>query len=150
MISPREKLAIILGVITLSILLFYFMLLQPLWLQKQQLQNIVKSQLVSLAWMQQAANTVQAAQQVTIKTKPSILAVIDQSLRQQQLHNLDKRVEPRSDTEVRINFEQIAMDSLLYWLADLEQQHQIKVLLLNLEPNTIMPQVRARITLYYE
>jgi general secretion pathway protein M len=122
-------------------------------LQRQQLTNITQSQQKTLNWMQTAAQEIQQ-----LRTQPngsprpelnqSLFSLIDESLQKTNLQKLDKRIEPRKETEVRVNFDKVGFTDLLKWLADLENQYGVQVLLINIEPLKQPDQVKVRMTLY--
>ncbi len=152
MLEPREYIILIIGGITLSLILGYFFILEPLLLQRQQLININQSQQKTLTWMRDAVMQVQQLRTVTSRPtlEQSLFSLIDESLQKTNLQKLNKRIEPRKETEVRVNFEQVAFSDLIKWLADLNNQHGIQVLLMSVEPLREPDQVKVNMTLYYE
>ncbi|MEK7991268.1 MAG: type II secretion system protein M [Thiotrichaceae bacterium] len=153
MLEPRERIVLIVGGISLSLLLGYFFILDPLLLQRQQLTNMTQSQQKTLDWMQTTAQKIQQ-----LRTQPnssphpalnqSLFSLIDESLQKTNLQKLNKRIEPRKETEVRVNFDKVGFTDLLKWLADLENQYGVQALLINIEPLKQPDQVKVRMTLY--
>jgi len=153
MLEPRERHTLVIGAIVLGLLLGYFFFLDPLLIQRQQLHNINQSQQKTLDWVQSAAFEIQqlrtqSNQPQALTLNQSLFSLIDTSLQKTNLHKLNKRIEPRKDTEVRVNFEQVGFSELIKWLAELENQYGIKVLLMTAEPLKQPNQVKVRMTLY--
>lgn len=153
MLESRERTTLIIGSIILGLLLGYFFVIEPLTLKRQQLTNITQSQQKTLEWMQDAVVKIQqlrsqTKQLNTPQLNQSLFSLIDESLRKTNLHQLNKRIEPKKETEVRVNFDQVVFDDLVRWLADLESQYGIQVLLINLEPIKQAAQVKVSMTLY--
>ncbi|WP_353571912.1 type II secretion system protein M [Candidatus Albibeggiatoa sp. nov. BB20] len=153
MLEPRERVVLIAGGISLSLLLGYFFVLDPLLLKRQQLINITQSQQKTLSWMQTASQEIQQLRtQPNSSSRPvltqSLFSLIDESLQKTNLQKLNKRIEPRKETEVRVNFDRVAFTDLVKWLADLENQYGVKVLLTNVEPLKQPDHVKIRMTLY--
>ncbi|MCV6639369.1 type II secretion system protein M [Candidatus Albibeggiatoa sp. nov. NOAA] len=153
MLEPRERTVLISGAVVLSLLLGYFFVLEPLFVQRQQLTNITQSQQKTLSWMQDAAVQIQQLRNQTTHSptqalKQSLFSLIDESLQKTNLQKIDKRIEPRKDTEVRVNFDKVAFSELVKWLADLEAEYGVKVLLMTAEPLKQPDQVKVRMTLY--
>lgn len=153
MLEPRERAILIIGGIALSLLLGYFFLIDPLLTERHQLTNITQSQQKTLNWMQTASLEIQQLRnQSTHSPRPilnqSLFSLIDESLQQTNLQKLDKRIEPRKETEVRVNFDKVGFSDLINWLGDLENQYGVQVLLMNVEPLKQANQVKVRMTLY--
>lgn len=152
-LSPREQKTVIFGGIALAIILFYFLFLEPLQAEKEQLSKIVSSQQVSLQWMQQAVAEIKAQQAQGTSTQRalngSLSVVVDNSLRSSTLASKDKRIEPEGDKKVRVHFEQVGFMALMRWLVDIYSRYTIQVQSIVLEKNDQPDNVRARIVLVH-
>jgi len=152
-LSSQEQKTVLFGGIALSLILFYFLFLEPLQAEKEQLTTIVQSQNISLQWMQQAVAEVKAQQAGGARgqqaLKGSLSVVVDNSLRSSALAKKDKRIEPEGDKKVRVHFEQVGFTALMQWLVNIYSRYTIEVHSIVLEKNDQPDNVRARIVLVH-
>jgi len=146
-LNPRERYTLIIGAITLSLILSYFMLLEPIIKARAQLEIMVTAQHNTLRWMNTAAAEIQQLRgQSTAKhvqtRKQSLFSLIDKSTRQGVLAKANKRIEPKGDQKV-------SFTELMRWLGRLHNQHQVQVSSIHLEPKAIPDQVKVRLTLNF-
>ncbi len=151
-LSAREQRVLLLGGATLCVILLYFFAWQPFVVEKQRLTQQVSDQYATLQWMQQAAADIQAlqAQQMPAASSPvqtSLLALVDQSIRNGALSSINKRIEPKGDNQVRVDFTAVDFNHLLQWLTQLHNQHQVSISSLNLERLTQAGRVKAYVRL---
>lgn len=148
-LTLRERYALLLAGLALSAGLGYLLLWLPLIKAQQQLNTVVTAQQATVHWMQQAALEVkqrQAATHSDTPDKPSLLSLIDESMRQSALSERSKRIEPHNEDSVVVSFEQIRFSELITWLGRLYNHYHIDVRTLSVErqyPDT----VKARLTL---
>jgi len=153
-LNYRERYTLIIGAITLCLILGYFMLWEPVIKARAQLEIMVTAQHNTLRWMNTAAAEIQQLRgQSTAKPvqthKQSLLSLIDQSTRQGVLAKANKRIEPKGEQAVRINFEKVSFTELMRWLGRLHNQHQVQVSSIHIEPEAIPDQVKVRLTLNF-
>lgn len=151
-LAVREQRILVLGSLTLSLMLVYFLAWEPFSLEKQQLRQQLKGQRESLQWMQQAAAEIQSlqAQQKTAapsEAQTSLLTLVDQSIRSSILSSVSKRIEPKGNSQVRVDFTAVSFNDLLQWLTQLHNQHQVTISSLNLERLSEQGQVKAYVRL---
>ncbi|MDY6992714.1 MAG: type II secretion system protein GspM [Pseudomonadota bacterium] len=148
-LTLRERYALLLAGLALGAGLGYFLLWLPLITAQQQLNTIVTTQQATVHWMQQAALEVKQHQtHANSETPaPSLLSLIDESMRQSALSKRLKRIEPHNEDSVAVSFEQIRFSELITWLGQLYNHYHIDVRTLSLErqyPDT----VKVRLTLH--
>lgn len=151
-LTPNERRTIIIGAVTLASLLTYFMVWEPFVTARTQLENLVASQKATLRWMNQAAAEVQqlrnqsqtAAAEIN---KQSFLSLIDKSTRTGALGKANKRIEPKGEKEVRVDFKEVSFTELMKWLEQLHNQHQVQVSTIRIERLPISDRVKVRLTL---
>jgi general secretion pathway protein M len=151
-LAPRERRALIIGVIALAGILVYFMLWEPFITERTQLENIIASQKATLDWMNETAAEVQQLRRQSktssIKTrKQSLLSLIDRSTRTGALSKANKRIEPKGERQVRVNFKEVSFTELMRWLGQLHNQHQVQVSTITIEPQHTPDKVKVRLTL---
>ncbi|RKZ78326.1 MAG: type II secretion system protein M, partial [Candidatus Parabeggiatoa sp. nov. 1] len=82
--------------------------------------------------------------------KQSLLSMIDKSTRQGALSKTNKRIEPKGEHEVRVNFEDVSFTELMRWLGQLYNQHQVQVSTISVERQPVHDKVKVRLTLKIE
>lgn len=151
-LSVRERYSVILASGALILFLSYMILWQPWQTQIQQLQLTVNEQAADRAWMQQAAQEVRQLRTSTViptaaRPTASLFSIIDSSMAQTSLAKANKRIEPNSEQEVRISFEQANFSDLIRWLASLQQQYHIQTQVISLEKLAATDSVKVQLTL---
>jgi general secretion pathway protein M len=76
----------------------------------------------------------------------SLLAVVDRAARAGTLNTSPSRIQPDGDRAVRIWLDEVAFDNLLRWLDELENQHGVGLVSLDLERADAPGRVNARLT----
>ncbi len=143
-LSPRERRTLMIGAVALGGILGYFMLWTPFVTARTQLENIVAAQKATLHWMQTAAFEVQQLRQQSPPAhKASLLSLIDQST----LAQARQRIEPKGDSEVRVNFDEVNFTELMQWLGQLYNQHQVIVRTISIERLDSDDRVKVRLML---
>ena len=153
-LAPRERWILLLGTLALLNFLGYVTIFAPFVKARTQLQQQVDAQQSTLAWMQQAAQEIaQLRSQSQLPpaqpqaTAISLLSLIDKSTRQGPLATLNKRIEPKTEQEVLVEFDEINFKDLIRWLETLYNQSQIQVNNLNMERHSRAGMVKVRVTL---
>ncbi|OQW94909.1 MAG: hypothetical protein BWK79_04315 [Beggiatoa sp. IS2] len=151
-LSLRERYILLIGTLLLGILLGYGWLWEP-WLKAQkQLENVVASQQMTLEWMQSAAAEIRqlrnSAKTSSSKTTPiSLLSLIDSNIRQSALAKTNKRIEPKGEHEVQVEFEQVSFTELMRWLGQFYNQQPVQISNISVERQPTVDGVKARLTL---
>lgn len=151
-LNPRERYSLIVGGSALFLFLAYILLWQPWQNQVQEMQLRVGAQIEELAWMQQAAKEVKqlrtsSASSTVNRPTASLFSIIDSSMAQTSLAKTNKRIEPNTEQEIKISFEQANFSDLVQWIAGLQQQHRLQVQVLSLEKLAGNDSVKAQLTL---
>ncbi|HDN26640.1 MAG TPA: type II secretion system protein M [Thioploca sp.] len=151
-LAPRERRALIIGIVALGGIIIYFMLWEPFTTERTQLENIISSQKATLDWMNETAAEVQQlrnqSKTSSVKTrKQSLLSLIDKSTRTGALSKANKRIEPKGERQVRVNFKEVSFTELMRWLGQLHNQHQVQVSTITIEPQHTPDKVKVRLIL---
>jgi len=147
----REQRVLMGGTLLTIGLLTYFLLWQPLRQAQYDLKNRVTAQQATLLWMQTAAQQIQqlrANKNGHNSTTQPLLSTIERSLQTEPLAKLTKRIEPKSDSEVRVNIEQISFTELVTWLALLQNQFAIQAQSVNISRLSTADSVKVQVTLH--
>lgn len=150
-LAANERRIVLLGGGVLFVALLYAMVWLPLQKQHQQLTEELSEQRANLTWIQANAAEARSLQAARPGVRPvsgqSLLGLVDQTARGNQLADAVKRIQPDGNNAVRVWLEGAAFDTLSQWLGQLEQRHGIRVESLNLERNEAPGRVTARLTL---
>lgn len=150
-LAEQERRLILLGGGVLAVALLYALVWLPLAGQRDRLQEQLISQQEILDWMRANAAEVRALQAARPNVRPvsgqSLLGLVDQTARTAKLSDTVKRVQPDGSRAVRVWLEGASFDALSLWLGQLEQQHGIQILSLNIERHEGVGRVTARLTL---
>ena len=151
-LNPRERYSLIVGSSALLLFLIYILLWQPWQNQVQEMQLRVGEQVDELAWMQQAAKDVKQLRSVgtvSVPNRPtaSLFSIIDSSMAQTSLAKANKRIEPNTEQEIRISFEQANFSDLIQWMAGLQQKYSLQVQVITLEKLAGNDSVKVQLTL---
>jgi general secretion pathway protein M len=151
-LNSRERYSLIVGGSVLFLFLAYILLWQPWQNQVQEMQLRVGAQIEELAWMQQAAKEVKqlrtsSASSTVNRLTASLFSIIDSSMAQTSLAKTNKRIEPNTEQEIKISFEQANFSDLVQWIAGLQQQHRLQVQVLTLEKLAGNDSVKIQLTL---
>lgn len=151
-LQPRERYTLIIGIFALILILLYFLVWEPLLINRQRLENIVSAQQKTLSWMQQAAKEAQQLRMqvpsaVLQSSSPSLLSVIDQTMRHSGLTKVKKEIEPSDAKTVRVRFAEVTFSSFINWLGRLEDQHQVYVQTISITKSNTPGIVKAHVTL---
>lgn len=149
-LEPREQRVLIGGTFLTIGLLTYFMLWQPLLEAQHNLLTRVAAQQATFVWMQNAAQQIQQLRSKTPdnskNSKQPIQAVIENSLQTGNLAKLTKRLDSKSDREIRVDFEQMNFTDLVSWLATLQNQYAIQIQNINITRLSAADSVKVQIT----
>ncbi|MDD2816838.1 MAG: type II secretion system protein M [Thiotrichaceae bacterium] len=151
-LNPRERYSLIVGSSALLVFLVYILLWQPWQNQVQEMRLRVGEQVDELAWMQQAAKEakqLRTAGTASVPNRPtaSLFSIIDSSMAQTSLAKANKRIEPSTEQEIRISFEQANFSDLIQWIAGLKQQYHLQVQVITLERLAGNDSVKVQLTL---
>ncbi|MDX1286280.1 MAG: type II secretion system protein M [Draconibacterium sp.] len=151
-LSPRERIMIQVAGAAVLIFILYLLIVQPIASNYKNNKNNVAKAEESLRWMRTAAQEIrQLRGNSTINTRPkdnqSILSLVDSSARKAGLAKVMKRVQPETDSGVRVWFEDVAFDELINWLATIESSHGLSVNEINVEQTEVTGLVNVRVFL---
>lgn len=130
-LAPRERSVLAAGAVVLLAVLAYVLVWEPLAQSRDALRTQVQAGEADLAWMRAAAPQVReraaSAPAPVSNDGRSLLARADASAREAGLGNALLRVEPVSDGQVRVYFQQAGFDPLMRWVEALSAQGSLRV-----------------------
>ncbi len=130
-LSARDRRVLIIGAGALVVILYVFGLRIPTGNAVDELQTQVRQERELVNWMEQTRREIyalrgQADPDATgDPTSRSLYSLADESARDAGLASVLQRVEPAGDNGARVNFENIAFDELITWLARLRREHGV-------------------------
>lgn len=128
-LSPRERLLLSLGTLSIGLALAYLLLYAPMQVENQRLQQQIQAQQQIQQHLQAVAQRVNALHQQGISQpveSNDAAQVIAESSRQMGLA-AGIHSQPEAEGRFAIKVRQLGFDKLVYWLAVLQQQHGLRV-----------------------
>lgn len=148
---PREQGYLFMGGVVVGLLLLYFILLAPLNLTVNNLQNQVLQQQTLVQWLTPRIPVLQrwlqkdsVAQPVTVN---NLLATIDTRLKQSELVSSGAEISQVDGNTVRISFKHVPFDALMNWLAQQWQQSRIAVVQIDVQKSDDVGMAQVTVTL---
>jgi general secretion pathway protein M len=150
--TPREQLALVSGAAALFLFLLYLLAWQPFVDSVEQKRLKLKSQQVTLSWMQQNLAEIQRLRSQrratgTSRTNEALLTLVDRTAKENQLRQQIQRIKPQGDDKVQLWVEQAAFDTLLRWLGGLSVKYGIQIESLNIDRQELPGIINARLVL---
>lgn len=151
-LTQRERILVQAAASVVAIFLAYLLIIEPISSTYEQNKKNVASSMETLQWMRMAAQEVKElngghAVNAGSKGKQFILSTVDRSAKSAGLGSVMKRVQPESDTGVRVWFENAPFDELIKWLSTVESKHGLSVTEINIEKTESTGLVNVRVFL---
>jgi general secretion pathway protein M len=126
-LSERERRMVIWGGVAAALFVFVFVLVLPLYTGASRAAVRVAQKKDDLAWMRSVADELRAAGPATEATGESLLVLIDQSARQSGLGSSLSGSQPSGTGGIRVRLDGAPFDTVVAWIALLQQQHSVMV-----------------------
>ena len=151
-LTVREKHMVQVALVVVTFLFVYMVVIEPIASSYSKNKTNVEKAHETIVWMNAAAQEIKQLQGnknigAAVRDKQSILTLVDSSARKAGLAKVMKRVQPESDTGVRIWFENVEFDALIMWLAELESGQGLSVNEINVEQSESIGLVNVRVFL---
>ncbi len=131
-LKPNERTMLSVGGIIVTILMLYLLLLEPFMLKADELTVKIASQKAQVEYLKEASIEVKQLQALrtgssaNIKDQ-SLLVVVDQTAKKNNLGNFLKRIEPNGSDRVRVWLDNAPFDDVAKWLSFLHSKYQLGV-----------------------
>jgi general secretion pathway protein M len=134
-LSPRERNLVYGAGALLALALIYLVLLLPFQTSGKRLNARVQQKSSDLAWMQaQAPAAMQAAGAARGAGKgESLVVLVDRTARDAGLGAALRDQSPDGNSGLRVRLEGASFDTLVVWLASLQQQHGVTIDVANID-----------------
>ena len=130
-LAQREKIFVAAGASLVCIALVYALVWAPLDSGQKTLAASVDSWQRSLAELKPLKNVPAARsgsrQAASVGAQQAPVVIVDETLRARGLDRSLKRSQPTTSNGIRVEFENVAFDSLVLWLGDLSGQYGMHV-----------------------
>ena len=129
-LSDRDKKFGLLGGFILSVMLIYFLIINPLANKVKALKaSIIDSQQL-IAWMEEASEQVKQVQNNVDNKgsqKISLLSLIENSSKASKLGSSVSEIKQIDENKVQLKFKTVVFDHLIEWLNELQLKHRVYV-----------------------
>jgi general secretion pathway protein M len=147
-LQERERRMVLAGGIATAVLVLVGGILMPLHSSVAAARERLESQRDDLAWMQQNAAEIQAAAgSFSGPANESPIVLIDRTGRESGLSQALRGTQPSGNAGVRVELESAPFDTLVSWLANLEQRHGISIDSITIDRAARPGMVNASVTL---
>ncbi|MGB7388194.1 MAG: type II secretion system protein M [Pseudomonas neustonica] len=146
-LAPRERLILLAGSVFLLVMAFWLVIWEPLIAGRAELRQEVRTLSAERLWMEQVVDDVRRRARMSqgeTSSSGSVLTLVEVSAHAAGLKEALSRVQPEGQG-ARLSFDQVGMDALLSWLADLEQRQGLQVTQLALDVTEARGMVSARL-----
>ncbi|MBA6418981.1 type II secretion system protein GspM [Pseudomonas neustonica] len=146
-LAPRERLILLAGSVFLLVMAFWLVIWEPLIAGRAELRQEVRTLSAERLWMEQVVDDVRRRARMSqgeTSSSGSVLTLVEVSAHAAGLKEALSRVQPEGQG-ARLSFDQVGMDALLSWLADLEQRQGLQVTQLALDVTEAKGMVSARL-----
>ena len=146
---PRERLVVIGGAVVVALVLFWSLVLNPLYSGVDRLSQQIETKRVLIAWMQSAAAEIKGAGNVSVPDTvgQSLVVVIARSTQQAGLDKALRQNQPIGDDGIRVRLERAPFDKVVGWLAQLQAGNGLSLESASFERLTAAGTVNASIVL---
>jgi general secretion pathway protein M len=146
---PRERLVVTGGAVVVALVLFWSLVLNPLYSGVDRLSQRVETKRALIVWMQSAAAEIKAAGNVVLPDTvgQSLVVVIARSAQQAGLDKALSQNQPIGEDGIRVRLERAPFDTVVNWLAQLQAGNGLSLESASFERLTTAGTVNASIVL---
>jgi general secretion pathway protein M len=152
-LSSREQRLVAIGGTLVIFAIIYFLLWQPVADRLQNLQQDVVAQRELYQWMQQNVPELKARRlsgYAAQTTSPgSILSVIDDSLKDNNLNKPLKEINKTNENTVSLQFDNVSFDELIAWLINFSHQQRVTISQFTATPTQQTGMVKAELAIQF-
>jgi len=139
-LQPREQRLVSIAVVVLGVGAFYWLLWQPLHQSRVTQQRAADNARAQLVWLQTQLPKL-SQQSSAVRTSASLNEVVAQTSRNFQVQV--SRMQPQNE-QLQLSLDDLAFEKLLRWLHELQFQHGIRLVQLDIATSDTPGQVRVR------
>jgi type II secretory pathway component PulM len=122
-LQTRERQILRLSAITLSVLLFYLLIIDPVYSSRDDAEQRLQSSQEAYWVMQQQAFDLKASlSNPGISASGSLLTQVESSAQKEGLRSALKRLQPSGNNQIQVSLEGASYQQIMQWLSNLNQQ----------------------------
>jgi len=147
-LDNRDQIIFVIGSALSIILLFYFLVYEPVNTKRNELKQQITYNQEDVQWMQQASQKILAngGANTANSSNQSLLAILDSEFRSAGISESVKAIQPEGKSKAKTRVENIAFDNLLTVMAALEKNKNVLVLKTSLKKSPTTGRVSGNIT----
>ena len=126
-LQERERRMVTWGGLAAAVLLFIGLIVVPLYTVAGRLERRVEQKRADLTWMRSVAGELQAAGPAAGGGGQSLIVIVDESAHTAGLGSAVTGTQPSGTGGVRVRLEGAAFDTVVAWLASLEQRYGLSI-----------------------
>ena len=128
-LAPRERNLVYAAAVLLGIAVVYFAVVLPVTSAARHREARIVQKTSDLAWMQQVAPQVVAAAAAggAVASDESLVVLVDRTARESGIGSSIRDQTPAGQNGLQLRLEGAPFDLLMAWLANLQQQHGVRV-----------------------
>jgi general secretion pathway protein M len=126
-LHERERRMVTWGGLAAAVLLFIGVIVVPLYTIAGRLERRVEQKREDLTWMRSVAGELQAAGPAAAGGGQSLIVIVDESAQTAGLGSAVTGTQPSGTGGVRVRLEGAAFDTVVAWLANLEQRYGLSI-----------------------
>lgn len=151
-LAPNERRLATVGSVAIGVTLLYVLLWLPVQKELTRLRISVPEERVQLQRMRAQAASIKPlrARSGTAPAAGTLLSVVDQSATARGLRGFITRLEADGSNGVQITLDAVSFNSLLSWVADLQNSHSLLVETTSMDTHTTPGTVNAKLKLRIE
>jgi len=149
-LSEREQRLVLAAAGCVCVAVLYLVLVLPFQTMSNRRAARVEKKSADLAWMRQVAPQVAAASAsgaASSSTGESLVVLVDRTARQAGLGSALRDQSPNGANSLRLRMEAASFDSLIAWLAELQQRHGVTIQAANVDVGSAPGLVNATVTI---
>jgi len=148
-LNSRERLIVTGGAVVVGLILFWSIVLNPIYSGVDQMSQRIETKRVLIGWMQTAAAEIKAAGNVSVADTvgQSLVVVIARSAKQAGLEKALSQNQPIGEDGIRVRLERAPFDTIVNWLAQLHTGNGLELESASFERLTTAGTVNASIVL---
>ncbi|MBI3186911.1 MAG: type II secretion system protein M [Gammaproteobacteria bacterium] len=150
-LQPRERQLVVSGSITLSIIMFYLLVWDPVFSKLETARENIEAQRQLLTWMQTSGQEIRNLQASGASLSPqlanqSVSSLVTMSAQSNGVQEFVTKLDSTKDG-VELQLSNADFDRTMTWLNDLQTRYQIQPRKIIIEPQVDPGTVNVRITL---
>lgn len=151
-LAPRERQLAAAGGIVVGITLLYMLIWLPVQKELARLRVSVPQERTQLQRMREQATFIKPlrARSAAKPAAGTLLSVVEQTLSARNMRGFISRMEASGSNGVQISLDAVPFNSLLSWLADLQDSHSLLVESATVDAHTTPGTVNAKLKLIIE